>query len=156
MQQFIELTRANVSVYVRSIADFVSAQIAFERADEDVRERCLAALCNAAGQVRIDCTTYETIASVEAGLRARTRNSMIYEQYAADLLDQLFRTARTMPPLVADALRVCANESELVEAARNVHEAVREAREALYGEAGSDASGLSDGDIDYPWDDDNE
>lgn len=150
MQQFIELTRTDVSVYVRSLADFVAAQIAFERADGDVRERRLAALRDAAARVRIDCTTDETIATVEAGVRARTRNSMIYEQFAADLLDELFRTARTMTPLVADALRVCAVEDELVEAARDVYEAVREAREALYGEAGSDASAPSREDIDYP------
>ncbi|KKI36135.1 hypothetical protein VI03_25535 [Burkholderia vietnamiensis] len=127
---FVGLSTSDITDYVSRLGAFVSADIAANQRPDDREARL--ALQDSAGRVRPDCTQQQTIANL-ARLLMKRAYSQIYEDYAARMVNEIERTARSMDPLVADALRVHCGVAQLREDAKGRAAAVREAYHSLYG-----------------------
>lgn len=133
---FVDLSTSDIADYVSRLGAFVSADIAANQRPNDQEARL--ALQDSAGRVRPDCTQQQTIADLTRSLMKRAY-SQIYEDYAARMVNEVERTARSMDQLVADALRLYCGVAQLREDAKGREQAVREAYHDLYG---SDADNI--------------
>ncbi|MCO8402780.1 hypothetical protein ABEG10_38200 (plasmid) [Burkholderia cenocepacia] len=133
---FVDLSTAEIADYVSRLGAFVSSDIAFSRAPDDLDARL--AVQDAAARIRPDCTRPGTIADLSRSLMKRAY-SQVYEQYAERMVNEIERAARSFDPLIADALRIYCGVEQLRRDARDCSEAVSEAFHGLYGnEYGND------------------